>query len=70
MKKNFKFFWYQEGFLNTNTYKYRNIQILSDTTLTMLERIMCLAIILLSVKYRFQNHLPDCKYNAKERTIN
>ena len=31
-------------------------KILSDTTLTMLERTMYLAIILLLVQYRFQNH--------------
>ena len=31
-------------------------KILSDTTLTMSERTMYLAIILLLVQYRFQNH--------------
>ena len=39
-------------------------KILYDTTLIMLERAMYLAIILLLVKYRFQNHLSDGKHNA------
>ena len=63
MKKNY-IFWYQEEFLNTNT------QILSDTTLIMLERTMYLAIILLLVKYIFQNHWYDGKHNAKVWTVN
>ena len=62
MKKNYKFLWYQEGFLNTNT---PNI---IDTTLIMLERTMYLAMLLL-VKYRFQNHWSDGKHNAKVRTV-
>ena len=45
-------------------------KILSDATLIMLERTMYLAMILLLVKYRFQNHWPDGKYNAKVRTVN
>ena len=45
-------------------------KILSDTTLIMLERAMYLAIILLLVKYRFQNHCSDDKHNAKVRTVN
>ena len=45
-------------------------KILSDTTLIMLERTMYLAIILLLVKYRFQNHWSDGKHNAKVRTVN
>ena len=40
-------------------------KILSDTILIMLERTMCLAITLLLVKYRFQNHWSDGKHNAK-----
>ena len=44
-------------------------KILSDTTLIMLERTMYLAIILLLVKYRFQNHWSDGKHNAKVRTV-
>ena len=63
MKKNY-IFWYQEEFLNTNT------QILSDTTLIMLERTMYLAIILLLVKCRFQNHWSNGKHNAKVWTVN
>ena len=43
---------------------------LSDTTLIMLERTMYLAIILLLVKYRFQNHWSDGKHNAKVQTVN
>ena len=62
MKKNYKYFWYQERFLNTNT------QILSDTTQIMLERTMYLAIILLVVKYWFLNHWTDVKHDAKART--
>ena len=38
-----------------------------DTTLIMLERTMHLAIILLLVKCRFQNHWSDGKHNAKYR---
>ena len=45
-------------------------KILYDTTLIMLERAMYLAIILLLVKYRFQNHWSDGKHNAKVRTVN
>ena len=45
-------------------------KILSDTTLIMLERTMYLAIILLLVQYRFQNHWSDGKHNAKVRTVN
>ena len=62
MKKNYKFLWYQEGFLNTNT------PTIIDTTLIMLERTMYLAMLLL-VKYRFQNHWSDGKHNAKVRTV-
>ena len=43
---------------------------LSDTTLIMLERTVYLAIILLLVKYRFQNHWSDGKHNAKVWTVN
>ena len=45
-------------------------KILSDTTLIMLERTMYLAIILLLVKYRFQNHWSDGKYNVKVQRVN
>ena len=45
-------------------------KILSDTKLIMLERTMYLAIILLLVQYRFQNHWSDGKHNAKVRTVN
>ena len=45
-------------------------KILSDTILIMLERTMHLAIILLLVQYRFQNHLSDGKHDAKVRTEN
>ena len=45
-------------------------KILSDTTLFMLERTMYLAIILLLVKHRFQNHWSGGKHNAKVRTVN
>ena len=45
-------------------------KILSDTKLIMLERTMYLAIILLLVQYRFQNHWSDGKHNAKVRAVN
>ena len=35
----------------------------------MLERTMYLAIILLLVQYRFQNHCSDGEHNAKVRTL-
>ena len=40
-------------------------KILPDTTLIMLERTMCLAIILLLWKYWFQNHWSDGKHKPK-----
>ena len=40
-------------------------KILSDTTLTMLERTMYLL-----VQYRFHYLWSDGKHNAKERTVN
>ena len=43
---------------------------LSDITPIMLERTMYLAIILLLVKYRFENHWSDGKHNAKVQTVN
>ena len=58
MKKNYTSFRCQEG----SWIQIRKI--LSDTTLIMLERTMYLAIILLLVKYRFQNHWSDGKHNA------
>ena len=42
----------------------------SDTTLIMLERTMHLAIILLLVNCRFQNHWSNGKHNAKIPTVN
>ena len=45
-------------------------KVLSDTTLIMLERTNYLAIILLLVKSRFQNHWLDGKHNTKVRTVN
>ena len=67
MKKNYKLFWYQKGFFPKCKYLRK---ILSDTTLIMLERAMYLAIILLLVKYRFQNHWSDGKHNAKVGALN
>ena len=64
MKKNYTSFRCQEG----SWIQIRKI--LSDTTLIMLERTMYLAIILLLVKYRFQNHWSDGKHNAKVQTVN
>ena len=45
-------------------------KILSDAPLIMLESTMYLAIIMLLVQYRFQNHWSDGKNNAKVRTEN
>ena len=42
---------------------------LTGTKLIMLERTIYLAIILLLVKYRFQNHWYDGKHNAKIKTV-
>ena len=64
MKKNCTSFRCQED----SWIQIRNI--LSDTTLIMLERTMDLAIILLVVKCRFQNHWPDGNYDAKVWTVN
>ena len=64
MKKN-------DEFIDINRGSWIHIRkILSDTTLIMLERTMYLAIILLLVKYRFQNHWSDGKHNAKVQTVN
>ena len=64
MKKNHKLFWYQEGFLNTHTQSiiWYNTNYVGKT--------MYLAIILLLVKYRIQNHWSDAKHNAKVRAVN
>ena len=43
---------------------------LSNTLLIMLERTMYLAIILLSVKYWFQNNWSHSMHNAKVQTVN
>ena len=64
MKKNYKFFWYQEGFSNIIQ------QGLSDATLAMLKRTMYLAIILLLVRYRCQSHWSNGKHNAKVQALN
>ena len=65
MKKDYNFF------VNIKRGSWIHIRkILSDTTLIMLERTMYLAIILLVVQYRFHNHRPDGKHNAKVRTVN
>ena len=45
-------------------------RILSDTTVIMLERTMNLAIILLLVKCRFQNHWSNGKHDANVWTVN
>ena len=45
-------------------------KILSDKALIMLERTMYLAIILLFVKYKFQNHWSHGKHNTKVKTVN
>ena len=45
-------------------------KILSDAILIMLERTIYLAIIMLLVQYRFQNHWSDGKHNAKVWTEN
>ena len=44
--------------------------IISNTTLIMLERTMYLAITLLLVKHRFQNHWSYDMYTVKVRTVN
>ena len=59
MKNNYTYFRCQEG----SWIQIRKI--LFDATLIMLERTMHLAIILLLVKCRFQNHWPNGKHNAK-----
>ena len=64
MKKNYTSFRCQEG----SWIQIRKI--LSDKTLIMLERTMYLAIMLLLVKHRSQNHWSDGKHNAKVRTVN
>ena len=59
MKKNYTFVDIKRGFwIHTR-------KILSDATLTILERTMYLAIILLLVWYRCQSHWSDGKHNAK-----
>ena len=61
MKKNYTSFRCQEG----SWIQIRKI--LSDTTLIMLERTMYLAIILLFVQYKFENHWSDGKHKAKHK---
>ena len=64
MKKNYISFRCQEG----SWIQIRKI--LSDTALIILERSMHLAITLLLVKFRFQNHWSNGKHNAKVWTVN
>ena len=64
MKKNYISFRWQEG----SSMQLRKI--LSDTTLIMLETTMHLAIILLLMNCRFQNHWSNGKHNAKVWTVN
>ena len=64
MKKNYTYFRCQEG----SWIQIRKV--LPDTPLIMLERTMHLAIILLLVKCRFQNHRSNGKHNAKVQTVN
>ena len=66
MNKNYNFFLIPK---EVPEYIYLR-KILSDTTLIMLERTMYLAIILLLVQYRFQNHWYDGRHNGKLRTEN
>ena len=63
MKKNYISFRCQEGFW------IQIHKILFDTTLIMLERTTHLAIILLLVKFRFQNYWSNDKHNAKVWTV-
>ena len=65
MKKNYSY-----SFFDINRVSWIQIRKMSDTTLIMLERTMYLAIILLLVKYRFQNPWSDGEPNAKVRTVN
>ena len=59
MKKSYKFFSYQKG-------SWIHIRkIVSGTALIMLEKTIYIAIILLFVQYRFQNHWSDGKHNVK-----
>ena len=64
MKKNYISFRSQQDFW------IQMRKILSDTTLIMLERTMHLAIILLLVKCRLQNHGSNGKRNAKVWAVN
>ena len=64
MKKNYTSFSCQEGSW------IQICKILSDTTLIILEKTMHLAIILLLMKYRFQNYWSNGKHNAKVWTVN
>ena len=64
MKKNYTSFRCQE------VPEYRYAKVLSDTTLTVLERTVLWAIILSLVKCRFQNHWSNSKHNAKVQTVN
>ena len=61
MEKNYKYF----DIKRDSSIQIRKI--LSDTTLIMLERAMYLAIILLLLQYRFQNHWSDGNHNADSK---
>ena len=64
MKKNYTFFNIKGGsWIHLH-------KTLLDKTLIMLERTMYLAITLLLVQYRFQNHWSDGKHYAKVQTEN
>ena len=64
MKKNYISFRCQEGSW------IQICKILSDTVLIMLETTMHLAMILLLMKCRFQNHWSNGKDNAKVWAVN
>ena len=65
MKKNYSY-----SFFDINRVSWIQTRKMSDTTLIMLEGTMYLAIILLLMKYKFQNHWSDGKHDAKVRTVN
>ena len=64
MKKNYKFFWYQEGFLNTYT---QNI-IWYNTNYVRKNNVFTYHMLLL--QYRCQNYWFDGKHNAKVWKVN
>ena len=64
MKKKYKFF-----NIESDSWVYIRKIYLANTTLTMLEKTMCLATILL-VQYRYHSNWSDGKHNAKVRAVN